>query len=701
MGLFILTLCAAAQAADEPFTGPANWGGTGLMETPTARVLKENRYRVGVTFINPYRHYYGAVSPFKGLEIDGRFTEIIDVPVNPGSAYWSGYGNYKDKVADIKYRFLPETKYLPALAVGIMDPHGTRLYASQYIVANKQLFPFDFSIGFGNGRYGRNPLAASGEEVKVEMITKPREWLSEGLLFGGVQFAAAKWLILMAEYSPIRYEQQKDPARDRYFRTAPPSKFNFGARLRPWDWLEATVSYQRGEQVGVNLSMAFDLGVPLIPLYDQPYREKKELRHHPLKERVVTALSESGFSDIVVVIDEGELDVEAHNDKYYYTPRAIGAALRALASILEKEVTKEDLEAAPAGGTLKIAGVEKVRLTLTERGIPLVRFTTTAQDVVQYYGERFTLKEFLSLAKMETATRDNLPGRKENRNWWDWGLKPSFETFINDPSGFFKYRLGAEGWVNLYPWRGASVTAGIAGYPINDVSSVNAPMPQAVRSDLWLYTKEKANLGVLMFEQMEKFPYEIYGRVSGGYLEVQYGGFDAEVARPFWGGRLLLGLGGSYVKKRKPDSLLAFKEEDYKSWYTTGFVNARINIPEIEGSIDIKTGRFLAGDKGTVISVSKFINGVILRVWYSFTDTSMFTDQHNNGYHDKGISIAIPFRLFKGSDSRTSYYFGFSPWTRDVAQDVDHFTSLFNHIQRNTKLYLDKDIRTRGSGLEN
>ena len=66
-------------AADEPFLGPANWGGTGLMEIPTARVMKENTYRLGAAQVYPYRYYYGALGILPGLEIDGRITEIIGI----------------------------------------------------------------------------------------------------------------------------------------------------------------------------------------------------------------------------------------------------------------------------------------------------------------------------------------------------------------------------------------------------------------------------------------------------------------------------------------------------------------------------------------------------------------------------------------------------------------------------------------------
>ncbi|PIV06778.1 MAG: hypothetical protein COS57_02155, partial [Syntrophobacterales bacterium CG03_land_8_20_14_0_80_58_14] len=245
--LLMILSVADGFAADGPFTGPANWGGTGLMEIPTARVMRQGRFRFGASQVDPYRSYSFAITPLEGLEIDGRVTEVIGVP-----ALLSGYGNTKDKAIDLKYRVLPEGKWWPAIAVGIMDPHGTRIYPSQYLTANKQFYPFDFTIGFGNGRFGKQPLPSQGEGIAVEMFTDNASWRQDGQFFWGVQFALSEEVTLMAEYNPIRYEAQTgDPAQAKYFTDAVTSKYNFGLRWRPWNWLEADLSWQRGNQIGV------------------------------------------------------------------------------------------------------------------------------------------------------------------------------------------------------------------------------------------------------------------------------------------------------------------------------------------------------------------------------------------------------------------------------------------------------------------
>jgi hypothetical protein len=233
--------------------------------------------------------------------------------------------------------------------------------------------------------------------------------------------------------------------------------------------------------------------------------------------------------------------------------------------------------------------------------------------------------------------------------------------------------------------------AALEGYPINNISTVNEPLSIPVRSDIALYKEQNVALGKLMFDQIAKTSYEVYGRISAGILEIEYAGLDGEVAMPMLDGRVMAGISGSAVKKRDPDNPFKLKEDDVKDLYTTAFWNTRVNFPEQEISFDVKAGRFLAGDLGARFTISKFINGVIISVWYGITDTSIFTDEYNRGYEDSGFQVTIPIRLFKGEDSRTSYGYSLTPWTRDVAQDIIHYNSLFDFMGRNTGVGFRKD----------
>jgi hypothetical protein len=673
--LFIIFLSNPSLifASDEPFVHPSNWGSTGLLEIPTARVIKEHSYRIGISQIKPYRYYYGAISPIKRLEIDARITEVLGVKIK--DTKWQGYGNYKDKAFDFKYQIFTEGKYMPAIAIGIMDPHGTRIYPSQYVVVSKQIYPFDFTLGFGNGRFGNRALPSKGEGIGLEILSNPEEWLRDSQFFGGIQFAPSKKYVLMVEYSPIKYHKQiKDPAQQKYFLDPVPLNYNFGFRYRPTKWSEIDLSYQRGNEIGINLSMAFDIGKPLIPIYDPPYKELPSDRLYPTSDRITKALYFLGFSEISVIIIENELWMWVQNERYYYNTRAIWVILENLIDIIPEDI-------------------EKIYIILKENGIPIIEFTTTKADIIDLYAGRLTINEFIYLSWINTALPEAPEIKVRHKNLFRYGLKPSLETFLNDPSGFFTYRFGIMGWISYHPWRGSSFITEIATYPLNTISSVNEPLSIPVRTDIVFYKKEKVNLERLMFDQIKRLTPTLYARVSAGLLEVQYAGFDAEIAKPVFNGRILFGLSGSAVKKRHSDNPFKLKTNEVKDIYTTAFINTRINIPEKEFSIDLKAGRFLAGDNGIRFTISKFINGVIIWAWYSVTDTSVFKDNINRGYHDKGIGVSIPIRLFKGTDSRSVYSYTLSPWTRDTGQDIEHFNTLFDFIGRNTKVFIEKDMK--------
>lgn len=672
--LVLAFVCAAAspalsQRVDEPFTFPANAGYTGLMEIPTARVMGEERWRAGVSYIEPLWHYYGTLSPLKGLEVNARINKVEGYP-----ALLSGYGDLKDKAVDIKYQVVSEGKYRPALALGFLDPHGTRLFGAQFLVASKQIYPFDFTIGYGDGRFGDRPLPrGDGEGFKFDIFTDPDRWLKEGRFFYGIQFVPSERFALMVEYSPVDHDRQASGALRDYFRKNPTSsKWNLGLRWKPFHWATVDLSWQRGNQVGLALSTEFDFGRPFIPLYDHPYRELPEHRRDPLEERLIRALYESGFSDIGVALRRDALWIDAQNDAWFFTPRALRVVLDLVADI------------APSS-------VEDVHIILKHNGIPQVRLTTLLADVVDLKAGALTVNQFFYLAEMRTDSLHVPKGDKEHRRSVDYGIRPMARFFLNDPSGFFKYRLGVGLSARAMPLRGMTIVTGVSTFPLNTVSTSNVPPGQAVRSDSVPYLEEEVILDRLMVEQIVKTPCQVYLRGAAGILEIQYAGFDGEIALPLFDGRILVGASGSLVKKREPGELLSLKKNPNQDSYRTAFFNARLNIPEQDVWIDLKAGRFLAGDKGTRVSVSKFYNGLTLSAWYGVTDTDMFRDNANRGYKDKGISLSIPLRFFKGADSRTTYGFALAPWTRDVAQDISHLTPLFDYIGRNVNIYLDKD----------
>jgi hypothetical protein len=669
IALFLISLSSPAFSEDRVLTGPSNWGVTGLMETPTARIMNENSYRFGAGQAYPYRYYYGTLGLFDGLEINGRVTEVIGV-----KALSSSYGNTKDKAFDLKYRLWTEGKYSPAVALGIMDPHGTRLYSGQFLVASKQIYPFDFTVGFGNGRFGNTPLTNTGNDLfQAEILTDTRQWLKDGQFFGGVQFSPSEKYSFMVEYNPTEYQKQTgDPAQPKYFTRPVSSPFNVGFRWRPFRWAEIDLTYQRGNEIGINLVTTFDIGNPLIPIYDKPYREKPRMATLALDERIATALLAQGFSDVGIDQSGDTLLIVAQNDKYFYSMRAMGVIFKAISSYL-----------APS--------VENVRIVLTQTGIPVMELATTRADIQDFEAERLTTDEIFYLSHIDTGVARAPAIPTKDWKYVTYGARPSFQTFLNDPSGFFKYRFGAEGWMAYHPWKGVSFVGSVEAYPLNTISSSNVPTAQAVRSDIWEYQQQNLSLGRLMIDQIWKPRESVYYRFAAGLLEIEYAGVDSEVAKPLANGRFLVGLQASLLKKRDPNNPVALKDYSVKDYYDVEFFNTQLNVPEMELSLNLKTGRFLGSDFGTRATLTKYVKGVSLSFWYTFTDTSVFRDRFNRGYHDTGVAVSIPLRLFEGTDSRTSYSFAVTPWTRDVGQDIDRYRNLFDYIGRDVKVFLQQD----------
>ncbi len=206
---------------DRPFDNAANWGGTGLLETPTARVLGDGVIRFGYAEADPYRWYAGGMGVFKWLEVSGRYTEVRNIPSGLGPAY----GATKDKALDLKIQLLPESKRFPAIAIGLYDFHGTQLYESQYLVISRQVFPLDFTIGLGHGRLGNGISVPFWDEVG---------------LFGGIECALTNRFHLLAEYNPIEYES--DALSARGVPEGADLPVNFGMRIKLFSGVNLGVS---------------------------------------------------------------------------------------------------------------------------------------------------------------------------------------------------------------------------------------------------------------------------------------------------------------------------------------------------------------------------------------------------------------------------------------------------------------------------
>ncbi len=637
---------------DRPFNNAANWGGTGLLEIPNARVLEDGVLRMGYAEAIPYRWYAGGIGIFPGLELSGRFTELTNVSADKYGA--PGYGNYKDKAFDLKYQLLPESKKFPALAVGIHDFHGTRLFPAKYLVASRQIFPFDFTLGMGSGRL-KGPL-------EFPLTDKLGLW-------GGIEWAVSKRLHLLAEYNPIEYEKGARPLVE-----AIPEKvklpLNGGIRVKLLPGLDFGISYQRGDTWGFMGHLQFLLGKPLMPkkpdppLWGTPGR--RTFSQRDLQEMVDTirqAVIEAGFENASVYTGNQELIAEIENNKYLSNQKAAGRVLRIL------------LYNSPSD-------TQKLTVVLKQRQMPFLKVSVKPEHLDKYLLGRITDNIFYELVQVETVA-ENRDRQAQNlikagaRKKFDYqvGIKPDIGTFWDYAEGEMQVRLGINPYVTATLWKGGQAHARYDIPFYSDIETIVSAPPDAVRSDSWKYSGTQHSLDRLIFDQAFRLSKQTFGRLSAGYFEKMYAGVGGE-ALYFWGdGNLALGVEGDWVRKRAPETQLELL--DFRTH--TLFGNMYYYIPGVEITLQAKYGRFLAGDVGWRFE-GRRVNaaGVVLGAWYSITDTDVFEDKFNRGYNDKGVFISLPARMFTNYETNTKYHYAVSPWGRDVAATVEHWQNLFD-----------------------
>ncbi|MFQ6079198.1 MAG: YjbH domain-containing protein [Thermodesulfobacteriota bacterium] len=638
MSLILLAHPVLAEAFDKPFISPTSWGGTGLIEIPTARIIDDGEFRAGSSYAYPFLSYHASLGFLPGLELNGRITEILNRDVDKPK--FEGYGHYKDKALDFKYQVLPETRYFPAVAFGMQDFHGTKLFSSKYLALSRQFYPLDFTVGYG-----------------LDRLSGP---------FAGLEWAVTDRLGFMAEYNPIEYEQ--DPV------DAPAGKakipVNFGMRFHVTKWLTVNASLQRDDTLGFMVNMHFPLGKPMRPWkpdppYIAPVNREPLVQRNPQEvvDEIQKKLIDQGFSNLRVFLKNKELTVEYENFHYLSEVKAVGRILRTIAADTPRDLNR-------------------IHAVIKRRNLPTVMVSVKPQQLIDYINGKIGEDEFSRMVEVSTEWEEregDYPTTSLHKGkWYDYGLDPAIETYLNDPSGFFKYRVGVDLWSRLSLWKGGSI---FSRYKIpfdSTVETVNEPISEdPIRSDIVEYLNENPRLQELLVDNVLRIEDKTFGRVSLGYLETQYAGIGGEILHIPGEGRWSLGLEGDWVFKRDPED--PFKLMGSDKYSLLGSLNYQLADLGLVGRA--KAGRFLGGDPGVRFQLDRFYDtGASVSFWYSMTDTDDFTGPNRN-YRDKGVKFTIPARMFFDHDSRLRYSYGLSPWTRDVGQTVNHYNPLFDFLR--------------------
>ena len=120
-----LSLTCALHAQEAPPPTANEWGGVGLLQTPTARMADDGDLSFTASYNSPYARYNLTMQPFPWLEASFRYINVNNLYY--GRSY-AGNQHYKDKSNDFKLRLGEESRLSPGVASRVSDFGGTGFF---------------------------------------------------------------------------------------------------------------------------------------------------------------------------------------------------------------------------------------------------------------------------------------------------------------------------------------------------------------------------------------------------------------------------------------------------------------------------------------------------------------------------------------------------------------------------------------------
>lgn len=666
------------QARSLPLTFN-DWGGVGLLQTPTARMHEPGHMRFHFSSVYPYERYNLFVQPFESLEAGFRYTNVKNRFYGPVEL--SGTQTYKDKAIDFKLKLMNESAVLPQVALGMIDFGGTGLFSSEYLVANKRFGDWDASLGMAWGYLGssgniRNPLSL----VSAKFDTRPGDFGMGGTpalksffrgpaaLFAGVQYHApgSNW-VFKAEYDGNHY--RNEPQGNHQNQSLP---VNVGVVYRPSPSVDLSIGVERGNTAMLALTLhtsASKLGNPKVS--DPPAPRVAALRPQRDPDWTGTA------ADIVAVSKWGVIDI-----------RRLGSTLRVQMEGASGAYWNERIERiitvlhrdAPAP-------IETFELLFTEQGVRLSERVIHRQAWVQQNTEFVPPSARVqSVVAVDPARKAVRP--QEDKVWtqtpskFGYAIMPSWQQNLGGPDGFLLFRAGV-----LVPmqWRLAKDVRLTATLNLNAVDNFDkfkytAPsdMPR-VRTYMREYmTNSRLNLNSLQLTHFGELSANHYYSVYGGYLESMFAGVGGEWLYRPWHSPLAFGVDINRVQQRSFDQSFGFSNAGDQTGYkvTTGHATAYWDTGWSNTRVKVSAGRYLAGDIGATLDVAKFFdNGVSMGAWA--TKTNVSAARFGEGSFDKGLYLRIPFDAMATTRTSGTANLTFSFLTRDGGARLNREFTLY------------------------
>lgn len=640
-----------------------DFGGAGLLQTPTARFGQDGDVAFTWHESDPYRFFSVNAQVLPGFEATARYVLVKGLTQNDG-------GDYVDKGIDLKFRLLQETRWQPALALGLRDIAGTGLFAGEQLTASKRFGDLDASLGLGWG-YGSttagfsNPLCRAathfcsrgtditGNGGNVEFnkfFTGPVG------VFGGVSWQTP-WqpLRVLAELDGNDYRREL-VAGDLKAR----SPFNLGLLFQAAPGVDLRLGHERGDTLTVTLSLRSNLhrlrqahleapATPWGPAASQPAEPAA------LAQRLE---AEAGYRVSALARRDDTLVVQAEQLRYRDTRRAEARAWPVLQAATAPDITAFALEEQRQGVT--VTAVQADRAALAQALEPSDQPLPLASAVLPASAQ--TPAEVFWRAPPSTLRLS---------------LDPYLSQGFGGVDNFYFYDLGARATAAWQPGASELRVSALASLLNNYDGFRTDPKPTdlpQVRTRIRDYLNQPLKLDVLQASHRVRLGEDWFAQGYAGYLELMFAGAGGEVLYRPAGSRWAVGLDVNHVRQRDPFNELGLLP--YGT--TTGHLTTYVHFPEFHDvRLKVATGRFLAGDIGTHVDVSRrFASGMTLGAFAARTNVS--AEQFGEGSFHKGLYLSIPLDLVTVRNTRTTGTLTWVPIQRDGGQMLNRATPLWS-----------------------
>jgi hypothetical protein len=664
-----VVLLPYSLAHGEPRFTQNDFGGVGLLQTPTARMAPAGEFSLNANRTDPYSRYSISLQPLDWLEGTFRYTSISNRKY--GAESFSGDQSYKDKAVDAKARLWQESHWLPEVALGFRDIGGTGLFSSEYFVANKRYYNLDFSLGIAWGYIGNrgdfdNPLGYLDERFDTRPasstagdVNTNSYFRGSPSLFGGVAYQTP-WAPLSLKLEFDGNDYKHEPQNNNQEQDSP---INIGAVYKLSDAVDLTAGWERGNTAlfGITFHTNFASRKAPVKRYD-PAVETLPARAPttPLNQVDWANVSErlennAGYKVERIAQRDSELIVYGEQSRYFYSAKGVGRASRILDNSANDEIDWFTLVN------------KRYDMPVEETSVPRETFRAVVNNQQDLTDLHRTTEVNRATPHVENTLYTHAPER------FTYGIGLGYKQNVGGPDGLL-YQLTADVDAEYRFTRNTWTSGVVSTNLINNFDNFKYDAPSnlpRVRTDLRKYiTTSDVTMPTFQLNHAKQLDQDLYGMVYGGYLESMFAGVGGELLYRPMGERWAVGADLNYVRQREFDQ--GFGLRGYKT--VTGHITAYTELPfDMQAAVSV--GRYLARDWGTTIDLShEFSNGVKFGGWV--TRTTVTAEEFGEGSFDKGIYISVPFDELMSVSTLRRANLVWAPLTRDGGARLNRQYSL-------------------------